>query len=379
MVFYEVYMDLQGTWRYFHQHAEISFQEFETTKEIKRILSGIQGVALLELGLNTGALAVIEGALPGKTILLRSDIDALPIKEQTGLDCPSLKEGVMHACGHDFHIVNLLATANLLARQREKIHGRILLLFQPAEESGGGAKAVIQTGLFERYKVERVLGLHIQPMLESGTIALCDGAISAAVDRFFITIHGKGCHGARPDEGLDPLVAACQLSSGLNQIVSRKVSPHEKAVVSITHIQGGTSWNIIPDEVILEGTNRTFKPEVRLLIKKSFEEQCNALETLGYRVDLQLKWGTPATDNDKNLVQTARNLARDEGVRFMELDSRDMGGEDFAYYQQLVPGMFYHVGVGGSYPLHSSHLEIDLSCLDKSASFMAKLAIRLGR
>ncbi len=371
-------MVLEQTWRWFHQHAELSFKEYETTMEIKRILSTIDGVSLLELGLPTGVLAQIKGDQDGPVILLRADIDALPIHERTTLDCPSLTEGTMHACGHDWHIVNLLRTASLLSRKRKEIHGTILLLFQPAEESGGGAKRVVDTGLFTNYPVRRVFGLHIQPQLEAGVIAVCDGAISAAVDRFSITIHGKGCHGAHPEDGLDPIPAACQLAVSLENIVARRVKASDQAVVSVTRLEAGSSWNIIPDKAVLEGTNRTFRPEVRSLIKRCFEEKCHALETEGYQVELDLKWGTPATDNDHGLTNLVRDEARAEGLKVVELAGGEMSGEDFSFYQQLVPGTFYHVGVGGSYPLHSPHLEIDRNCLEQSARLLAGIAIRAG-
>ena len=372
-------MDLEQTWRWFHQHAEVSFKEYETTKRIKDLLAALEGVELLDLGLATGALARIIGAHKGPVIMLRSDIDALPIKEQTRLETPSLHEGTMHACGHDWHIVNLLRTAQLLAQARKDIHGTILLLFQPAEESGGGAKKVVETGLFQKYPISRVFGLHIQPQLEAGTIALCNGAISAAVDRFTITIGGKGCHGAHPESGLDPIPAACQLAISLEGIVARRLQASDKAVVSVTHLEGGSSWNIIPDQVVLEGTNRTFDPQVRALIKRCFEEKCHALECEGYRVNLDLKWGTPATSNDPGLTDLVRDEARKEGLQVVELDGNEMAGEDFSYYQQLVPGSFYHVGVGGAYPLHSPHLEIDRKCLDKSAHLLCQVALRAGR
>ena len=371
-------MDLEQTWRWFHQHAELSFKEYETTKEIRRILSSINGVALLDLGLPTGVLAQIRGDQEGPVILLRADIDALPIREQTALGCPSLTEGTMHACGHDWHIVNLLQTAWLLSRKRKEIHGTILLLFQPAEESGGGAKRVVGTGLFTKYPVKRVFGLHIQPQLEAGTIAVCDGAISAAVDRFSITIHGTGCHGAHPEDGLDPIPAACQLAVSLENIVAHRIKASDQAVVSVTHLEAGTSWNIIPDTAVLEGTNRTFKPEVRSLIKRCFEEKCQALEAEGYQVELDLKWGTPATDNDPVLTDLVRDEAHAEGLKVAELAGGEMSGEDFSFYQQLVPGSFFHVGVGGSYPLHSPHLEIDRNCLEQSARLLAQVAIRAG-
>lgn len=368
-------MDIARTWTWFHQHAEISFREEETSAEIKRILGSIEGVELLDLGLPTGALARIRGKGKGPCVMLRADIDALPLHEETGLPHPSLDPGAMHACGHDFHITNLLRTAEILACERERIGGTVLLLFQPGEESGGGAKKVIATGILSAYGVERAFGIHIQPMLGAGTVALCAGPISAAVDRFSIRIRGAGCHGARPYEGLDPIPAACQLAASLESIVSRRLKPSDRAVVSVTRIESGSSWNVIPGEALLEGTNRTFDPSVRSLIKQCFAQKCRALEEEGYRVDLDLRWGTPATDNDPLLTDMVRSEAEREGLEVLDLRDAETGGEDFAYYQQQVPGVFYHVGVGGSYPLHSPRLQVDLAALEPSARLMARVAL----
>ena len=316
-------MDLEQTWRWFHQHAELSFKEYETTKEIRRILSSINGVALLDLGLPTGVLAQIRGDQEGPVILLRADIDALPIREQTALGCPSLTEGTMHACGHDWHIVNLLQTAWLLSRKRKEIHGTILLLFQPAEESGGGAKRVVGTGLFTKYPVKRVFGLHIQPQLEAGTIAVCDGAISAAVDRFSITIHGTGCHGAHPEDGLDPIPAACQLAVSLENIVARRIKASDQAVVSVTHLEAGTSWNIIPDTAHFEGILRTMGFENRdMMVSKIYEVIAQVEKETGVKAEVEMMFAYPGVVNHEgsDMVEVLdRNTLEGEGFRNITL------------------------------------------------------------
>lgn len=366
---------LMEHFHWFHRHPELALQEFETTAYVKKILEHTEGVTLLDLGLETGALAKIEGGEPGPVIMVRADIDALPIEEESGLSYSSEHAGCMHACGHDFHTTALLGVAKLLAEQRESLKGTVMLLFQPAEEAEHGGEKVVNTGIFERYNVEKIFGLHTKPNVPVGTIEIAPGPFSAAVDRFLYTIKGKGCHGSAPQTGLDPIPAAARLVMGLQEIVSRRISPMETAVLSVTRFTSGTSWNIIPEKAELEGTVRTFNPEVRAQIVKRMQAQAEGLEAEGYQVDFQWIPGCPATNNDEKLAELVKEEALKEGFE-VRVQHPDMGGEDFSCYQELVPGAFFHVGTGGEYPAHNPKFTVDPAVLSDAAWLMSEIVKR---
>lgn len=365
---------VRNTFRWFHQHPETGWEERETTAMIRRQLGDIDGVELLPWPFETGALARIVGKADGPAILLRSDIDALPITEQSGLPYASPVAGRMHACGHDWHMTNLLACARLLAARRSSLAGTVYLVFQPAEESGAGAAKVVATGFLETYGIREVYGCHVQPMIPAGTIALCDGAISAAVGKFSVTVQGKGCHGAKPHTGLDPLPASCRLILSLQEIVSRMVDANDQAVFTVGHVESDGGWNIVPSHVSFTGTCRAFSPRVERVMEEAFTRKAKALEAEGYVVDIVFHWGTPATDNDPALTDRVRAVAKGLGYPLLELTEKEMSGEDFSYYQEKIPGVFWHVGVGGSYPLHSPRFTADGSAIPASADFLAHVA-----
>ena len=327
---------------------------------------------LEDLGLDTGALAKIEGKEPGGVVAIRADIDALPILEESGLSYSSENDGCMHACGHDFHTTALLGVAKLLGGEREHIKGTVILLFQPAEEAEHGGEKVVNTGMFEKYKIEKIFGLHTKQNMPVGTIAIAPGPFSAAVDRFLYTVKGMGCHGSAPQTGLDPIPAAARLVGSLQEIVSRRISPTETAVISVTRFTSGTSWNIIPETARLEGTVRTFNPKVREQIVELMQAQAEGLEREGYQVEFTWIPGCPATNNDANLAELVRKEAVEEGFH-VTLQHPEMGGEDFSCYQELVPGAFFHVGTGGKYPAHNSKFTVDPAALLGASKLMSEI------
>lgn len=362
--------------QWLHRHPELALQEEMTTRHIKETLAGIDGVELLDLGLPTGALARIAGDPAGPVIGLRADIDALPITEASGLPYTSECPGRMHACGHDFHTAALLGVASLLAAHRQELSGTVILLFQPAEEAEHGGARVVETGLIEHYGICRMLGQHTKPGLPVGTVAIAPGPFSAAVDRFSYRIIGSGGHGSAPDRTLDPIPAAARLVSSLQEIVSRRIDPMETAVVSVTRMSSGTSWNIIPDDAELEGTVRSFSPAVRDRIVGELQARGASLRQEGYEVEFTWIPGCPATNNDPALSELVWRTAQAEGF-LVEPQHPNMGGEDFSCYQERIPGAFYYIGTGGDYPAHNARFTVDPAALAPSAALMATMAQRL--
>jgi amidohydrolase len=360
--------------RHLHQHPELSLQEFETTTFIEKELKKI-GIDTRKTNLPTGVFADLQGRAPGPTIALRADIDALPIEEQTGLSYTSKVKGVMHACGHDFHTAALIGAAYLLKKQQRELKGTIRFLFQPAEENGGGAELVINDGQLEG--VDAIIGLHNKPDLSVGTIGLKAGPLMASVDRFQITVKGKGSHAAIPQNGEDPILAASQLVTALHSIVSRNISPLDSGVVSVTKIVGGSTWNVIPNEVILEGTTRTFHARTREVIK----ERVNTIvenTVRAYSGEAVIDWypGPPPLVNDPETIDAVYQAAQQQGLKIVEPE-QTMGGEDFASYQQQIPGAFAFFGTNGDEEWHDPAFTIDESALIKASYFLYESALSL--
>lgn len=246
--------------RQLHEHPELSFEEYETTKALSGWLNEA-GVETLELPLETGVLAVIRGAKPGPVICLRTDIDALPIQEETGLPFASKVPGKMHACGHDFHTVSILGATLLLNERKAELEGTVKVIFQPAEENGNGALKVLETGVLD--DVQAIFGMHDMPHLPTGTIGIKPGPLMAAVDKFTIDVEGIGTHAAAPEKGIDSIVVASHIITALQTIVARNVSPLNNAVISVTRLEAGNTWNVLPQTAQMEGTVRTFQEHVR--------------------------------------------------------------------------------------------------------------------
>ncbi|WP_163855334.1 amidohydrolase [Paenibacillus elgii] len=355
-----------------HRHPELSMQEVETTRKIWEALSGA-GIRLLPLDLPVGVLAEVEGAEPGPTVALRADIDALPVTEETGLPFASEIPGKMHACGHDFHTAAIVGAALLLKRHAVELKGTVRLLFQPAEEKGTGAKAMIGAGALEG--VQAIFGMHNKPELPVGTVGLAPGPLMASVDGFKLTVTGKGGHAAIPDAAIDPIVAASAIVGGLQTAVSRSISPLDSAVVSVCSFHAGSTWNVIPDEAVLDGTVRTFRPEVRQKLPELLQRIAVGIAA-GYGAEARLTWfaGIPSVTNDSEAVEIARGAAQALNLQVTEA-RRSTGGEDFAHYQEQIPGCFLWMGTSGTEEWHHPKFTLNEDALVPGAALFALTAI----
>ncbi|KAI7259412.1 hypothetical protein KC345_g10315 [Hortaea werneckii] len=360
--------------RHLHRHPELSNEEYETTEYIISLLKQA-GVKITDYGLKTGVIAEIGGLQGGPVIALRADIDALPIQEETGLPYASLHPGKMHACGHDFHTAALLGAAYQLKEQESSLKGTVRLLFQPAEEKAKGAQQIIAAGALEN--VRAVIGMHNKPDLPVGTIGISAGPLMAAADGFVAEVRGAGSHAAVPEAGIDPIVAASHIVTALQSVISRNVSSLKSAVISVTQIHSGNSWNIIPEKAVLEGTIRTFDEDVRSKVLERFEEVVTGVAA-AFGAEASVRWigGPPPVINDALLArlgeETAANLGYTPGKPVPS-----PAGEDFAFYQKAVPGLFVFTGTAGSREWHHPAFELDESALPVGAGFYSDLAIRV--
>ncbi|MNK18767.1 putative hydrolase YxeP [compost metagenome] len=364
-----LYKDVVAYRRYLHQNPELSFQEHETSIYIKKQLQ-ILNIPYQEVAV-TGVVGVIEGKKQGagKTIVLRADIDALPIKEENETTFISKKDGVMHACGHDFHTANLLGVARILQQLTHTFSGKVLLLFQPAEERvPGGAQAVIASGILEKLggTVSAVLGLHVSPRLNTGQIGLCAGRFMASADEFYLKINGSGGHAAEPNRAVDPIMVAAQLLTTLQQVVSRKANPLMPSVLTFGKIIGNGAANVIPDHVWLEGTFRTMDETWREQALRHIEEMVNStVKMLGATAELEIKHGYPMLINDDSLsLHFKSSILKHFGTAHFEDVPQWMAAEDFAYYSHKYPSVFFLVGIKNEqqrvqYGLHNAKFDLD--------------------
>ncbi|QAY67183.1 amidohydrolase [Paenibacillus protaetiae] len=355
--------------RQLHAHPELSNEEFETTKAIRGWLSEA-GIRILELPLQTGVVAEIGSGTP--IVALRGDIDALPVEEQTGLPFASTVPGKMHACGHDFHTASLLGAAYLLKQREEELAGTVRLIFQPAEEKAQGAKKVIAAGALEG--VQAIYGLHNKPDLPVGTVGIKAGPLMAAADGFLVEVKGVGTHAAVPDAGVDPIVAAAHIVTQLQSIVSRNVSPLESAVVSVTRINSGTSWNVISDKAVMDGTVRTFEESVRSRVQERFKQVVDGVAAAA-GTTASLRWieGPPPVNNDAQLAEWAAEAAEAAGLQVVT-PTPSSAGEDFSFYQKEVPGVFLFIGTDGPQEWHHPAFDLDEKALPGTANLFATLA-----
>lgn len=344
--------------RWMHENAELSLREFKTQAYLTKRLAEIPGIEQVEGAWGTGLVAILRGGRPGPLVAYRADFDGLPIREETRLpfactrtDTLAGREvGVMHACGHDVHTAILLGAARVLAGMREALPGSILFVLEPAEEVGAGAPALIQAGLFEDgRKPQAIYAIHDHPTLFYGQVGYCPGHSTASVDDFRITVTGKGGHGAYPHKSIDPVVIASEMVIAFQSIVSREVDAAEEAVLTVGSIHGGTASNIIPDEVVLRGTVRTLTPGARELIHAALLRTANGIATAHGAPEpkIEYSFGTPSMWNDPDLVErTLPVLRRGVGESNVIRYEAGMGGEDFSFYQQVVPGFMFRLGVG---------------------------------
>lgn len=338
---------------YLHQHPELSDQEFATTKYLTEKLRELGYRIITPTELKTGVIAEIGSGKP--VIGLRSDIDALPIQEATGLDYASTNTGVMHACGHDFHMTALLGAAERLAAE-PTLKGTVRLVFQPAEETHVGAQEVTAAGGVDG--LDAIIGFHNKPDLPAGTIGLLSGGLMAAVDQFTVTFHGVGTHAAMPQLGADSIVALTATVGAVQSIVSRNQDPQQAVVVSVTHIEGGSTWNVLPESAWFEGTVRTFDQKARALAKRRFIEIVNG-QAAAYGVKAEINWqtGPDVVDNDPQLTKI---VAAESRQHFQVVaPTPSSAGEDFAYFSQRIPSVFAFIGSNGNSDWHHPDLIVD--------------------
>ncbi|WP_460218594.1 amidohydrolase [Psychroserpens sp. MEBiC05023] len=383
-------------WRHdFHQNPELSNREYKTAEKIAAHLKSLglevkTGVAI------TGVVGLLKGDLPGKVVALRADIDALPVTERNDLPFKSqveteflgTKTGVMHACGHDTHTAILMGVAEVLSKHKDKIKGTIKFIFQPAEEGPppgeeGGAKLMIKEGVLENPKVDAIFGLHIRSNYEVGTIHYKKGGIMASVERFVINVKGKQTHGGRPWQGVDPILISAKIIDGLQTIISRESKlVDEAAVITVGKITAGTRFNIIPESAELIGTVRTLDPDMKALIEKRMTEMSTDIaKAYGGEATITFQNNTTITYNDFDLVDqmlpTMKRIAGDKNVRLRKATT---GGEDFSYFQEIIPGFYFFLGgmtPGNTeaFPHHTPDFKIDDDGLLLGVKTMTHLAL----
>ncbi len=365
--------------RIFHKYPELSTQEHQTCKRITQYLREIGIDEIKSPYCDTGVLGVIKGKLKSKKVVaLRADIDALPILEQNKVPYRSRNDGVMHACGHDTHIAMLLGAAELLAKTRDSWGGVVKLIFQPAEERVKGAERIIKAGALKNPKVDFIFALHVYPDIPAGQIGIVVGSAHASCDNFYIVVRGRGGHGAHPEMCIDPILAANHLCDAIRSI-SRNLSGLENHLISICSIHGGTATNIIPDEVEIKGTVRTFSDDARELIAKRLKEVIAGIErAMGVKCSLKYERMVPQTYNHPEACEYAKNVAEKLGIKTLK-HTPSLGSEDFSLYVREVKGAILGLGVNsgdrGNKPLHNSSFDVDDSALPIGSSFLAGCAV----
>jgi amidohydrolase len=369
--------------RHLHANPELSYQEFETANFVKQKLEEI-GIHKIESKATTGWTALIEGKNPTKKVIaLRADMDALPIVEANEVSYKSQKEGVMHACGHDAHTASLLGAAKILHQVRDQFEGTIKLLFQPGEEvAPGGASFMIKDGALENPKPAGIIGQHVMPFIPAGKVGFRQGIYMASADELYLTVKGKGGHGAMPETLIDPVLIASHLIVAMQQVISRASSPKVPSVLSFGRVEALGATNVIPNEVKIQGTFRTLNEEWRAAAHKKMLQLAHGLvESMGGKLDFEIRKGYPFLQNDPELTARATDAAKEylgeENV--VDLDIW-MAAEDFAYYSQEIDGCFYRLGTrneakGIVSGVHTPTFDIEEDALEIGAGLMAWLAV----
>jgi amidohydrolase len=372
----------QSLRRDFHRHPELGFQENRTAGIIRRELEAL-GLEVQSGIAKTGVVALLEGSRPGPVALLRFDMDALPVTEETGAEYASQYPGVMHACGHDGHIAMGLTVARLLLAHRKELAGTVKLVFQPAEEGIGGADLMVAEGVLENPKPDLALAMHLWNEKPVGWLGIVAGPVMAASEVFTLRILGKGGHGGLPHVTIDPVLASAHVIASLQSIVSRNVSPLQTAVVSVTSVHGGEAFNVIPPQVEMKGTLRTFEPQVRELVLRRFEQITQSTaQAFGCQAELSTEALTLAVVNDPQVtagvLEAAAEVLPDSKL---EPNFKTMGSEDMAAMMQTVPGCYFFVGSanherGLDAGHHHPRFDFDEQVLPQSAALMAAAAAR---
>ncbi|AAK78990.1 amidohydrolase [Clostridium acetobutylicum] len=378
-----MYDELVAIRRDFHEHPELGFELERTSSKVKEFLKN-EGIEYYETA-KTGICAIIRGKNTGKTVGLRGDMDALPLMENNeNRSYCSKVNGRMHACGHDAHTTILMGAAKLLNKMKDELQGNVKLFFEPAEETTGGAQIMIEEGVLENPHVDAVIGLHVSEDIECGKIGIKKGVVNAASNPFTITIKGRGAHGAHPNAGVDPIVAACNIVNMLQTLVSREISPVNPAVLTIGYIHGGTTaQNVIPEDAKIGGIIRTMKKEDREFAKKRLKEMVEGAATaMRTSASIDIEESYPCLYNDDNMFEMfkslAKNLLKEENV--IALDEPSMGVESFAYFSMERPSVFYYLGArneekGIVNPAHGSLFDVDEDCLPIGVALQCKAAV----
>lgn len=372
-----------GLRRDLHQIPEIGLNLPKTSAYVAAELDKL-GIPYVCSQKDTGIIATIRGGNPGKTIALRADMDALPILEETGLPFASRHEGFMHACGHDSHTAMLLGAGKVLWNNREKLNGTVRLLFQTSEEQSRGAEVMIENGGVEG--ADAVFGTHIGSIIDrtigAGTFIVTPGCCMASFDKFVIKVKGEGCHGSTPEKGVDPINIAAHIVLGLQTIRTRELAAARPLVLTIGKIAGGSQYNIIPNEVVIEGTIRTLEDEVRQYAVRRIEEISKATAAVyGGTVDYEIIWGAPPVVNDNDMAALAAKSAKavlGEGNVITSVKAPNMGGEDFAYYLEKVPGAYMFLSSanaekGTDYPHHNPKFDVDEDVFWQGSAVFVKI------
>lgn len=381
-----IFSEIVDTRRHLHANPELSFQEYNTSVFVKEKLDAL-GIAWEEMA-NTGIVALIKGEQVGDGVIaLRADMDALPIKEVEGRPYGSKNIGVMHACGHDVHTSSLLGTAKILASLKNQFAGTVKLIFQPGEEKlPGGASIMIKEGALENPKPQAIIGQHVMPLIDAGKVGFRAGKYMASTDELYVTVKGKGGHGAQPQQNIDPIVITAHIITALQQIVSRVADPKMPTVLSFGKINAEGATNVIPNEVKLEGTFRTFDEEWRKEAHKKMKKMAEGIaESMGGSCEFEVRHGYPYLVNNEVLTKEARGYAVEylgqENVLDLDLW---MAGEDFAFYSQVTDACFYRLGTrneekGITASVHTPDFDVDEKALSISTGLMAYIALkRLG-
>ncbi|SEP57304.1 M20 aminoacylase family protein [Thalassovita taeanensis] len=368
--------EMTGWRRHLHQHPELGFECYETAAFVAAKLAEF-GITEVHTGIaKTGIVAIIEGRGEGPVVGLRADMDALPILEDTGADYASVVPGVMHACGHDGHTTMLLGAAKYLAETRN-FAGKVALIFQPAEENGGGGGVMVDEGIMDRFGIDEVYAIHNAPDFAEGEFYTTPGPIMAAVDTFHINIKGVGGHGAMPHETRDPVVAAVGIVQAIQTISSRNHYAMDDLVISVTQIHTGSAENIIPESAYINGTVRTFDPEVQAMVMRRMREIVEGMGPVyGVEATLEYEVWYPATVNDPDKTTFAVDVARDVvgAERVIGDSGREMGAEDFSYMLNARPGAYLFLGAGDGVGLHQPGFNFNDAIAPVGASFFARIA-----
>lgn len=369
--------------RHLHSHPELSFEEFETSAFVKKTLDSL-GIPYQEMA-NTGVVGLIKGDRPSdKVIALRADMDALPITEVEGRSYGSQHKGVMHACGHDVHTSSLLGVAKILQGLKSEFGGTVKLIFQPGEEKlPGGASIMIREGVLKNPEPQAIIGQHVMPFIEAGKVGFRSGQYMASTDELYMTVRGRGGHGAHPHQNIDPIAITAQILTALQQVVSRAADPRIPTVLSWGKIIGNGATNVIPDEVYLEGTFRTFNEKWRAEAHEKMRKIAVGIaESMGATCDFEVRRGYPFLINEPHLTAQARSYAEEylgkENVLELELWP---AGEDFAYYSQEIDACFYRLGTGNTEKgitsaVHTPTFDIDETALEISIGLMSYITLR---